>query len=295
MEHRARDRAAARARRRRAARAPTARRRRRVPGAAAKRSPTSRCTIATQRVTLGQLLDRAQDRRRGDAVGQVRDDLRRRRVAARRGRASSRRPSARRVRRAGRARRAARGSSARSISTTCTCATRVGEVLGQHAEAAADLEHDVARRRARRRARSRRGCSSRSGSSGPSSRLGRTPNAPQPAQARLDGELASPAEQRGGVAPRRPRRAPRSATPRALGDERARCATTYAGWLRSLRTACGVRYGASVSTSRRSSGTRAAASRELVGLRVGDVAGEGDPPAALAGTRRAARASRSSA
>src|SRR6185436_6499578 len=47
-------------------------------------------------------------------------------------------------------------------------------------------------------------------------------------------------------------------TPRAWATNRA-VSSTNAGWLRSLRTSCGVRYGASVSTSRRSSGTRSAA------------------------------------
>ena len=133
-----------------------------------------------------------------------------------------------------------------------------GEVLAEHAQAAADLQHDL-----------------------PGVELGgalddaedvrvdeevlaevaarahaELAHAPQ---ARLGRQLGgSPAEEPRGVgvddrlelglglpAPLRPRSG-------------AVCATS-AGWLRSLRTACGVRYGASVSTSRRSSGTRSAA------------------------------------
>ena len=44
------------------------------------------------------------------------------------------------------------GSSPRSISTTWTCADALGEVLGQHAEPAADLEHDVVGAQLRRAA-----------------------------------------------------------------------------------------------------------------------------------------------
>ena len=79
---------------------------------------------------------------------------------------------------------------------------------------------------------------------------------------------------------RRPPRAGLVATPRRSATKRAVCAT-YAGWLRSLRTACGVRYGASVSTSRRSSGTRSAAAARSSAFGVGDVAREGDPPACV--------------
>ena len=70
----ARDLARRRARRTRAGRARTGRRRRSVHGPAAKRSPTSFCTIATH-VSHALELDRAQDHGRGDAVGQVGDDL----------------------------------------------------------------------------------------------------------------------------------------------------------------------------------------------------------------------------
>ena len=117
----------------------------------------------------------------------------------------------------------------------------------------------------------------------PRSRFGRIAELAQPAQARLRGQRSLP---------RRPPRSPAEQLRGVALDERlellvgdaararrrsARCASTNAGWLRSLRTAAALRYGASVSTSRRSSGTRSAASREVAGARVGDVAGERDP------------------
>ena len=126
---------------------------------------------------LGQQLDRAQDHRRGDAVGQVGDDLRRRRVErgeveldrvgevqrdvrVRVERVAQRRPRA-----------------ARSSSTTWTWRGALGEVLGEHAEAAADLEHDVvaAPSSAAREITSSRFESIRK--FWPSSRFGRIPNA----------------------------------------------------------------------------------------------------------------------
>ena len=82
---------AARARRRRAGRARSGRRSSACPPAQARRSPTSRCTIATQRPTAGELLDRAQDRARGDPVRQVRDRPSSAPGQASAGRASSRR------------------------------------------------------------------------------------------------------------------------------------------------------------------------------------------------------------
>ena len=113
------------------------------PARAAKRSPTSFCTIATQRVRRRQLLERLEDRGRGDAVGQVRDDLRRRagRAPARSSSSASARCSV--VFGCGSSASRSAGSSERSSSTTWTCARALGEVLGQHAEAAADLQHDV--------------------------------------------------------------------------------------------------------------------------------------------------------
>ncbi len=128
------------------------------------RSPTSFCTIATQVRTLVEL-ERAQDHGRRDAVGQVGDDLGRRRVE--RGEVE--------LDRVAEVQRGVR--------------VRVERVAQRRLQAAVDLDHvhvprrarpgtptarrgrrrPPARRRraaARRRARSRRGCSSRRGSSG---------------------------------------------------------------------------------------------------------------------------------
>ena len=90
-----------------------------------------------------QLLDRAQDRRRGDAVGQVGDDLGRRRVERRAGRAPSRRRGAAWCSASGSSASRSAGSRRRSSSTTCTWRARAAQVLGEHAEPAADLQHDV--------------------------------------------------------------------------------------------------------------------------------------------------------
>ena len=56
-------------------------------------------------------------------------------------------------------------------------------------------------------------------------------------------------------------------------------ATTLAGLFGLPRTTCGERYGASVSTSRRSAGTFNAAVPQCLSLRVRDVAGEREQPA----------------
>ena len=129
------------------------------------------------------------------------------------------------------------------------------------------------RSRARRRrhqappaARSHRGCCGRRGSSDrarvarPTRSARHHPNTS--AALRLD---------RGARAPRTRRR--------ALDRQRLRrCAPhSPAGWA-CPRTACGDRYGASVSTSSRSAGTRTRRRAQLVGLRVRDVAGKRDPP-----------------
>ena len=159
--------------------------------------------------TLGQLLDRragspspprrrAGWRRPSSAPGRARARSSLTRVAeVQRG-----------VRRAGRARRAAAARAGGRARRRARGATRVGEVLGQHAEPAADLEHDVVRRRAPPRARSRRAGSSRSGSSGPARGSGgcRTPSCGAGSAAP---GARSPAEQPRGVAPRPPPRAPR--------------------------------------------------------------------------------------
>src|SRR5204862_1184896 len=130
------------------------------------------------------------------------------------------------------------------------------EVLGEHAEAAPDLEHHVV-----------------------GTELGRAPYHPE--QVRVDQEVlaqvaaradaeglqAAQARLRRELAHQPNRRAAFASTacsssayamPRRSAMKRAVC-TTKAVWLRCLRTGCGVRYGASVSTRRRSSGTRSAA------------------------------------
>ena len=202
----------------------------------------------------GQLLDRAQDRARGDAVGQVRDDLRRRRVERRRGRASiaSARCSVRvrdtassASRSAGLQRavelddvdvRAARGevladSTPRPppISSTTSSGRQLGGALDDAEDVRVDQEvlAEVALGPHAELLQPRAG----SAGSGRSLTI-RTARRRSPSTARR--------------APRRRCRAPRRRS--------APCGSTNAGWLRSLRTACGVRYGASVSTSSRSAG-----------------------------------------
>ena len=110
----------------------TARRRRTSRASPRTARPTSFCTIATHVVTRGQLGDRAQDDGRGDAVGQVRDDLRRRRVergevelhrvgeVERRVRMRRRARRAARARACGRARRRGRGA---TRSARCSLST----------------------------------------------------------------------------------------------------------------------------------------------------------------------------
>ena len=72
----------------------------------------------------------------------------------------------------------------------------------------------------------------------------------------------------------RPRRAPRRA--------RRACARRWPARCGLPRTGCGARYGLSVSARRRSAGTLRGGARAARGaLRVGDVAGERDVPAAL--------------
>ena len=231
---------------------------------------------------LRELLNRAQDEAGRDPVGEVRDHLHRRRLqraevephrvgppqrhvlVRRRGRRPRPPAGARRPRpRAG-------GPRARPDTPTA--------------------------RPGRRRPRARRRTASSSASRAitprmlesirkfcPSSRSGRTPK--RCSRRRLGWPGADP----GGPDAQPNRRAAfcSSAAPSSASSTPRSCArkptgvATKAGWLRCLRTTWGVRYGASVSTSSRSSGTRARGSRQLAGARVGDVAGEGDPVAAL--------------
>ena len=121
-----------------------------VRGDAKKRSATSRCTITHQRSSDGIRSRLSTTSGVATLYGQVRDELRRRRVE--RGEVELERVAedeldVRRVRqsvsRSG-------GSSERSSSTAWTSADAVGEVAREDAEPGPDLEHDVARRRARR-------------------------------------------------------------------------------------------------------------------------------------------------
>ena len=110
-------------------------------GPAAKRWPTSFCTIATHAVHAREL-DRPQDHGRGDAVGQVGDDLVRRgveRVEVELDRVGEVQRRVRvRVQRV-----AQRRLQAAVDLDDVDVRDALGEVLAEHAEAAADLEHDV--------------------------------------------------------------------------------------------------------------------------------------------------------
>ena len=187
----------------------------------------------------GQLLDRAQDRAGGDAVGQVRDDLRRRRVQRARGR--GRIASARCSVVFGWASSASRsaGSSERSSSTTWTCAQRAARCsLSTPRPPPISSTTSPGASSAARSMTPRMFESIRK--FWPRSRLGRTPNCLQAPQARLGRAGRSPPEQGGGVRSTCcvELRVARSRAPRAT--KRAVCSTN-AGWLRSLRTSCGVR------------------------------------------------------
>ena len=142
-------------------------------GAAAKRSPTSFCTIATH-VSTRLELDRAQDHGRGDAVRQVGDDLVRRGLE----RIEVELDGVGQVQRGVRVRveRVAQRRLEPAVELDDVHVRRaLGEVLAEHAEAAADLEHDVvAASSASRPMTSRMFESTRK--FWPSSRFGRTPN-----------------------------------------------------------------------------------------------------------------------
>ena len=124
VEHRARHARAGPARRRPAGPAPTWRRSSCPPGAAARRSPTSRWTIATHSSALRELLHRLQQHRGRHAVGQVGHHLAWARGPARRGRSSRRRPGAASALAKGSSASRSAGSSERSTSTTCRWPTR---------------------------------------------------------------------------------------------------------------------------------------------------------------------------
>ena len=228
-------------------------------GSAARRSPDLALDHHHPARRRRELLDRAQDRGGGDPVGQVGDDLGRGRVQRGVGRGRARRRCAASRWGARRARRAAPARGVRSTSTTCTCArARPGTRRGRQG-----------RRRspARRRRGRARGAPDHAEEVGVDEEVlaqlavGRDAERAQPAQARLDrlGHGSPPEQARRRCARRRPRRSRggRRGPPR----RRARCATTWRGSLGLPRTGWGARNGASVSTSRRSAGTRAAASR----------------------------------
>ncbi len=114
----------------------------RPPGSAASRSPTSRWTMATQRPALGQLLDRLEQHRRGDPVGEVRHDLRGHRLE--RGEVELHRVGQVEARVAERGERVRERGLERAVDLHhVQVAHARGQVLREHAEPAADLEHHV--------------------------------------------------------------------------------------------------------------------------------------------------------
>ena len=179
----------------------------------------------------------------------------------------------------------------------------LGEVLGEHAEAAADLQHDVARAsssaarsitprmfestgssgRGRGRGARRSGASA-AGSAGPRPRRSLRPPAAVTSRTRARRVALDDGAQLA-----------RALTPRSSARKASVCATK-AGWLRSLahRPAASGRG----RRSRPAGGPRArssAASARSRGALVGDVAGERDRVAAREALLQRARASRSSA
>ena len=236
LEDGARDRAQRRAPRSRAARAPTACRRRasRVPRRAARRPPAGSSRPTARPPGSCSIVRRSAPSRRSRREGS---------------------------RRACRARARARRASSVIASPQCseTFAARadrveqrlaqalvelhdvhvrgaLGEVLGEHAQAAADLQHDVLAARAPPRARSRRGCSSRSGSSGRgrdrgaprsgASAAGSAARAPRPPRSRVAGRQTT-VHQPNRRAALRSTAAPssRGSTPRSAAMNRSVCAT----------------------------------------------------------------------
>ena len=112
-----------------------------VDGAAKKRSATSRCTITVHSSSPGMPVEALDDDRRRDVVGQVRDQLRRRRIE--RGEVELERvaPVELDVRALGECREVRRK---RPVELDCVDVSgAVGEAAGEDAEAGPDLEHDV--------------------------------------------------------------------------------------------------------------------------------------------------------
>ena len=131
---------------------------------------------------------------RGDAVGKVRDHLVRRRIERRRGRGPSRRRSSSVALLPVASASCSTGSSARSVSTTCSWRHARREVCAEHAEAAADLQHDVVRIELGGAADHARACCRRSGSSGPA-RGWAVCRMPATCRSRLAPDRRSPVEQ----------------------------------------------------------------------------------------------------
>ena len=250
-----------------------------VEGTAKKRSATSRCTITHQQLDARQAVEALGDDRRRDVVGQVRDELRRRRVEARRGRAASASPQWSVDVRAAGERRASCGSSA----PVELDRVDVGAPLGEDARSATprpgpDLEHDIGRAELGQPARSRRGCCRRRGSAGRGTSW---------AAARSRRAEARRPRSRSG---RSPARARATSSPARLGEHGERVQRRSPARSRLPRSGCGARYGLSVSARMRSAGHGRGGLAELGRLRIRHVAGERDVVAALERRRRAARA-----
>ena len=203
---------------------------------------------------LGQLLDRLQDRRHGDAVGKVRDDLGRQRVERRRGRRPSRRRSASVGVRRGRERlvaaraRAARRSRPRAGARTrgaryALSTPRPPPISSTTSSASSSAVRPITPRML-----------SSTRKFWPSSRFG--PDAEAARGARGSRGPRSPAEEPGGVGVEQSAPSPRRRC-RAARPGSAAVAVTYAGSFGLPRRSCGERNGASVSASSSSSGHRA--------------------------------------
>ena len=238
VEDGARDRPHARAPRRRAGRAPRAARRRRCPGRRrAARRPRAGPSPPTAPTAGSSWSVRSSDAR-GDPVGEVGHDLGRRGLERAQVEPHRVAPAQRHVR-AARRRPASASRSRSSISTTCTWRDALGEVLAEHAQATADLEHHVLGDERAARADHAEdvgvdqevlpelavGAHARSAAGA----AGSAARAPAPAG-------SSPAEQPRGVAAPRPGRAAPRPTPRAARPGSAAVWATKAGWLRCLRT-----------------------------------------------------------
>ena len=117
-----------------------------VEGEAKNRSATSRCTITHHSADRRQAVEALGDDRRGDVVGQIRDELGRGRLQ--RGEVEGERvaPVQPDVRRQVGQARLERAVELDGVDVP----DAVGEVAGEHAEARPDLEHDVVCARARR-------------------------------------------------------------------------------------------------------------------------------------------------